>query len=89
MSIVYNSIPTQILNIINESSLRATFYFDRQFAVSLSIVLVLEIVAGVAAFALRDGVTIYLYHAMWDMMEDYKSNADIAKAVDFVQTTVR
>lgn len=59
------------------------------FAVSLSIVLVLEVAAAISAYALQDGVKEYLARKIDSSMWEYKYNPEAVAAFDFMQSRLR
>lgn len=69
--------PTRILNIY------------LQFAVSLSVVLLLELAAAVAAYALQDSVRSLLAENINATMYQYGSNEEAKLAINFMQSKVR
>ncbi|XP_043283345.1 tetraspanin-12-like [Venturia canescens] len=58
------------------------------FAVSLSLVLALEVAAAITAYVLQDGVVDYLSHKMTSMTNDYTIVPGVREAVDFMQSTL-
>ncbi|XP_011306308.1 CD63 antigen [Fopius arisanus] len=59
------------------------------FAVSLSIVLVLEVAAAISAYALQDGIKNALADRINATMYKYGSNADATYAIDFLQSRLK
>lgn len=59
-----------------------------QFAVSLTIVLVLEFTASVYAYALQDNITSLLKVKIEYAMQYYETNAEAKSAIDFLQSKV-
>ncbi|KAL0107487.1 hypothetical protein PUN28_014659 [Cardiocondyla obscurior] len=59
------------------------------FAVLLSFVLILELAAAVAAFALQDGVKDLLAGKINETMHQYERNEEAKFAVDFMQSRLR
>ncbi|XP_071877332.1 CD63 antigen-like [Bombus fervidus] len=56
------------------------------FAVSLSLVLVLELIAGIAAYALQDGIKDLLADKINATMHQYENNDEARSAIDFLQS---
>ncbi|XP_012277768.1 CD63 antigen isoform X2 [Orussus abietinus] len=56
------------------------------FAVSLSLVLILEVAAAIAAYALQDGIKSLLAEKINATMHIYDTNHEAAAAVDFMQS---
>ncbi|KAG6802585.1 hypothetical protein HZU73_01420 [Apis mellifera caucasica] len=56
------------------------------FAVSLSIVLVLELAAAIAAYALQDGIKDLLAEKINITMHQYGKNVEATEAIDFLQS---
>lgn len=59
------------------------------FAVSLSIVLILEVAAAISAYALQDGIKDALADRMNATMQKYGHNTEATAAVDFMQSRLR
>ncbi|CAK9822038.1 CD63 antigen [Anthophora retusa] len=56
------------------------------FAVSLSIVLILELAAAIAAYALQDGIQDLVAEKINVTMHQYKKNPEATDAIDFLQS---
>ncbi|XP_043796423.1 CD63 antigen-like [Apis laboriosa] len=56
------------------------------FAVSLSFVLVLELAAAIAAYALQDGIKNLLAEKINITMHQYEKNVEATEAIDFLQS---
>ncbi|XP_033360231.1 CD63 antigen-like isoform X1 [Bombus vosnesenskii] len=56
------------------------------FAASLSLVLVLELIAGIAAYALQDGIKNLLADKINATMHQYEKNDEARSAIDFLQS---
>ncbi|XP_003691687.1 CD63 antigen, partial [Apis florea] len=56
------------------------------FAVSLSLVLVLELAAAIAAYALQDGIRNLLAEKINVTMHQYGKNEEATEAIDFLQS---
>lgn len=56
------------------------------FAVSLSIVLILELAAAISAYALQDDIKNVLVDKINDTMHHYKSDKEAKTAIDFLQS---
>lgn len=59
-----------------------------QFAVSLSIVLVLELSAAVASYTLQDNIINLLDEKINYTMHQYETNGGAKSAIDFLQSKV-
>lgn len=59
------------------------------FAVSLSLVLILEFAAAIAAYSLQDGIKALLSDKIQATMKVYDTNDEARAAVDFLQSTLR
>lgn len=60
-----------------------------QFAVLLSVVLVMELSAAIAAYALQDGIKDLLAEKINMTMQQYGKNDEARIAVDFMQSRVK
>lgn len=60
-----------------------------QFAVLLSFVLIMELAAAVAAYALQDGIKDLLAEKINLTMHQYEKNEEATFAIDFMQSRVR
>jgi hypothetical protein len=56
--------------------------------VLLAIVFVLELSAGLAGYVLKDGLKEYLVSRVNTSMQDYTTNSEIARTIDFMQEKV-
>ncbi|XP_048269717.1 CD63 antigen-like isoform X2 [Bombus terrestris] len=56
------------------------------FAVSLSLVLVLELIAGIAAYTLQDGIKDLLADKINATMHQYENSGEARSAIDFLQS---
>lgn len=59
------------------------------FAVSLILVLVLELAAAIAAYAMQDGIKDLLAGRINATMKEYNTNSEAAVAIDFMQSRLR
>lgn len=59
-----------------------------QFAILLSLVLVLELAAAIAAYALQDGIKNLLAEKINITMHQYGKNEEATEAIDFLQSKV-
>lgn len=62
--------------------------FNSQFAVSLSLVLIMELGAAIAAYALQDGIKDLLAERINSTMHEYDSNLEAKTSLDFLQSRV-
>lgn len=58
------------------------------FAVSLSLVLILEFAAAIAAYSLQEGIKALLSGKIKSAMDEYYTNDEVRNAVDFMQSTL-
>lgn len=59
------------------------------FAVSLSVVLVMELAAAIAAYTLQDGIKELLKEKINVTMHEYNKNKEATDAIDFMQSRLR
>lgn len=71
---------------MHKSVIQQTYFL--QFALLLTLVLILEVSASIAAYAMRANIRVFMKDKMEIAMKGYLTDAEYKDAVDFLQMRV-